>query len=473
MDVKTLPNGRVVPFQRPKEFLADLDPRTASEIVCSAADVALVVEKGVIQDVAIGNPELSTEGFATDWPGRNWSETVTEESRPKIEAILTGAETGDARWRHVNHPTSTALDLPVRYTAVSMRHPNRVIALGRDLRAMSNLQQRLIEAHQDLERDYSRLREAEARYKLLFESSSEAVLVANADTLRIEEANPAAGSLLDSSVDILVHAALQDIVASQSQRAVERATAEAVTVGASRLSGVVMIGGSVCDLSASAFRQNEAHRLIVRLRANDNGEAAVKPTREPLLEVMEAIPDGLIVAALDLRILAANRAFLEMTHLSGQPQLEGTNLSQFLGRSTVDLNLLVSTLRTHGSIRNFATVLRDRFGAEETVEVSAVAAPTDAGQAFGFSIRNVARRLKAGGDLSSELPRSVDQLTSLVGRVPLKDIVRESTDLIEKLCIEAALEITSDNRASAAEMLGLSRQGLYTKLKRFGIDDKS
>jgi DNA-binding NtrC family response regulator len=37
------------------------------------------------------------------------------------------------------------------------------------------------------------------------------------------------------------------------------------------------------------------------------------------------------------------------------------------------------------------------------------------------------------------------------------------------MCIEAALELTHNNRASAAEMLGLSRQSLYVKLRRFGI----
>ena len=31
------------------------------------------------------------------------------------------------------------------------------------------------------------------------------------------------------------------------------------------------------------------------------------------------------------------------------------------------------------------------------------------------------------------------------------------------------LELTGDNRASAAEMLGLSRQSLYSKLRRFGL----
>ena len=66
---------------------------------------------------------------------------------------------------------------------------------------------------------------------------------------------------------------------------------------------------------------------------------------------------------------------------------------------------------------------------------------------------------------------SVAQLTELVGRVSLKELVRETTDVVERLCIEAALELTDDNRASAAEMLGLSRQSLYAKLRRYGLGD--
>ncbi|MBK5943951.1 hypothetical protein CCR79_08685 [Halorhodospira halophila] len=37
------------------------------------------------------------------------------------------------------------------------------------------------------------------------------------------------------------------------------------------------------------------------------------------------------------------------------------------------------------------------------------------------------------------------------------------------MCIETALNITHDNRASAAELLGLSRQSLYSKLRRHGL----
>ena len=44
---------------------------------------------------------------------------------------------------------------------------------------------------------------------------------------------------------------------------------------------------------------------------------------------------------------------------------------------------------------------------------------------------------------------------------------------IERLCIETALELTGNNRASAAELLGLSRQSLYVKLRRYGLADDS
>ena len=57
----------------------------------------------------------------------------------------------------------------------------------------------------------------------------------------------------------------------------------------------------------------------------------------------------------------------------------------------------------------------------------------------------------------------------LVGRMPMKEIVGETSTMIERMCIQAALELTQNNRASAAEMLGLSRQSLYVKLHRYGM----
>jgi DNA-binding NtrC family response regulator len=91
----------------------------------------------------------------------------------------------------------------------------------------------------------------------------------------------------------------------------------------------------------------------------------------------------------------------------------------------------------------------------------------------GFVVRSVGAAPKPNILVDGFPARSVDQLSELVGHMSLKEVVRETTDVVERLCIEAALKLTSDNRASAAQMLGLSRQSLYAKLRRFGMVEGS
>ena len=111
------------------------------------------------------------------------------------------------------------------------------------------------------------------------------------------------------------------------------------------------------------------------------------------------------------------------------------------------------------------------FGALLDVELSAAKTQIN-GQIMIISfIRDISRRIDRQYETEVHLPRSIEQITGRVGRVPLKQLVRESTDVIEALCVEAALKLTKDNRAAASELLGLSRQSLYTKLRRFDIGD--
>lgn len=458
----------IVDFKSPKRFLGGLDATLTARVIASAADIALIVDDGVIKDLAVSNEELSREGCDA-WRGRKWIETVTVESRSKIEDLINGDGARPALWRQVNHPTAHGPDIPIKYTAVRTSNDNRIVAIGRDLRGVAALQQRLVEAQQDLDRDYATLREVESRYQSLFRAVSEAVLIVDAEQLTIEEANPACAQLLATSVDLLKGAALISLFDKSAQRSIEAAAAKTLAAGRADAIELTLKGGRKAAAMFSAFRQNNATRLIVRLASDKPGALAV---RADSMRVIELLPDGLLVVGPDFRIVAANRAFLDLVQVASEQQALGSHLVQFLGRSTTDLNVLISNIKNHGFARNFSTVLRDRHGKTEDVEVSAVSAPQNDTTLYGLSVRSIARRLKAGANFGAELPNSVDRLTSLIGRVSLKEIVRESTDVMEKLCIEAALEITGDNRASAAEMLGLSRQGLYSKLRRFGIPEK-
>ena len=168
-------------------------------------------------------------------------------------------------------------------------------------------------------------------------------------------------------------------------------------------------------------------------------------------------------------VLEANRAFLDLAGLPTLGAAAGRGLGEWLGRSAADFGALLASVSRYGTVRGVPSLVRGAYGAEEMVEVSAVGLVEQAAPRIGFLVRADRRRLAAAG--GSDLPRSVEQMKALVGNVPLRELVRETTDVIERLCIEAALELTADNRASAAEMLGLSRQSLYAKLHRFGIGD--
>jgi transcriptional regulator PpsR len=225
--------------------------------------------------------------------------------------------------------------------------------------------------------------------------------------------------------------------------------------------------------AASLFRQDNSSHFLLRLSPlrGDSTLARAANASTRLAEVMERLPDGLVVTAPDGRILTANRSFLDLVQLATEEQARNESLERWLGRPGVDLGVLIANLRQHGSVRLFATTVRGEYGATAEVEISAVSVPDAVQPCLGFTIRDVGRRRAGEVRALRELPRSVEQLTELVGRVSLKDLVRETTDVIERLCIEAALDLTRDNRASAAEMLGLSRQSLYVKLRRYGLGD--
>lgn len=460
-------------FESPELFLTGLDAQTTASLISAAADVALVLdEHGVIQDVAFGSDELK-HGHQ-NWLGRPWLDTVTIESRPKVEEMLSEASHhGSSKWRHINHPSVDSVDLALLYTVVPLSTDagaQRSVAFGRDLRSQVALQQRLVSAQLSMERDYWRLRHVETRYRLLFQVATEAVMILDATTEKLEEANPAAYKLvgdkaraanwsLTQGLDSLSVPAVQQMFAALRLRG----RADPITV-------CFADSADVYNLSGSLFRQENSTHFLIRVAPLKPTQASTESSMtQMLLRVIDSAPDAVVVTDLNGGVLTANRAFLELTQLASEALVRGEPLQKWLGRSGVDMNVLISNLRQRGSVRLFATTVQGEYGSVAEVEISAVSVTTGDQPCLGFTIRDIGRRLTNEPLTSKDLPRSAGQMTELVGRVPLRDIVRETTDLIEELCIEAALELTGDNRAAAAEMLGLSRQSLYVKLKRFGF----
>ncbi|MBS0374661.1 MAG: transcriptional regulator PpsR [Proteobacteria bacterium] len=455
--------------------MEELDYGRAAALLTAASDVTLVIAgngRGTIRDITFGSAELARE-IDQEWIGKSWPETVTPESRPKIEALLRDAASdAPPRWRQVNHPSTAGTDLPIVYTAMRVGTRGEVIAIGRNVRPIAVLQQRLLETQQLVEREYARLRQSETRHRLLFQVSAEAIVIAEAGARRIVEANPAAHELLGVAAGEWAGKDLLSCFDGAASGAIETLLATVRATGRMESLKVACRGSAAqLTLTVSLFREGASAYFLVRMSPLGALRESTPRRQSRVLEVVEGGPDGFVVTNdRSGRIVYANRAFLDMAQLPTESLATGESLDRWLGRQGVDFGLLTAHLREHGSIRQFATTLRGEHGSSTDVEISGVAVPDGEEPCLGFTIRDVSHRPRAA-DAVREAPRSVEQIAQLVGRVPLKDLVRESSDVIERMCIEAALELTRDNRASAAEILGLSRQGLYAKLRRYGLGD--
>jgi transcriptional regulator PpsR len=308
---------------------------------------------------------------------------------------------------------------------------------------------------------------------LLLQTSLDAIFILDGTTHAVVEANPQARALIAEGTRRR-SAGLKDIFAPDSVPAVQAllATVRATGRGDDVRANLIEENRDVLVV-ASQFREDPASFFLVRIAATqgDPNNVSIPKLKSKLLKLVESAPDGFVVTDLEGRVMTANAAFLDMAQLPTEELVRSEPLSRWVGRPGVEVDVLVANLLQRGSVRLFATTLQGEHGVVADVEICAASVMNGGRQCFGFAIRNVGRRLQPEPREGAVLPRSIQQLTELIGRVALKDLVRESTDVIERLCIETALEMTGDNRASAAEMLGLSRQSLYVKLRRYGLGD--
>ncbi|MBX3634205.1 MAG: transcriptional regulator PpsR [Rubrivivax sp.] len=460
-------------FRSSDELFSGLGADALGILATANSDVALVIGRDSrVVDVAYRDNGLKAWDVE-DWVGRPWMDTVTVESRDKIEELLEESEKSHTtRSRQVNHPGKSGRDLPVGYRLVSMSgSPNRV-ALGTDLRPMAEMQQRLIRSQIEMEKDYRKLRDIESRYRILFHLAIEPLVVVESQTLKILDANEGAARLVDRPVKKLVGTTVATMFAKADQAmVVEALTALGARARADVFRARPASGDRAMEVRVTPFREYGRTNLLVCLAHDEPALAQdASPLNATMLSMIDSLPEGVVVIDDEGRIVQANPAFLDLIRVVSLDRVEGKGLDTWLGGSSVDLQVLMSNLREHGTVRRFSSVVRDELGGSDAVEVSATRIDTAYGTLFGFTLREQTRA-DAGLASGLALPANSIPFIDLVGRVPLKDLVRDNADVIERLCIEAALRLTDNNRASAADMLGLSRQSLYIKLKRYGISD--
>jgi transcriptional regulator PpsR len=449
-------------------LLADQPKPLLATLLAGVADFVVSLDsEGLVESVEIWSDELP-RGFADALEGHRLADSLAASDGARTMEVLAAAAGGEPQRLDVVHLLADgALEVPVQYQ-LSADTSGRILAVGSDLRPTASLRQQLVNAQQALEQDYWRLRNVETRYRRLFDMVADGVLVLDALSSRVLEVNPRGNELLDGGDKGIVGKVFPRGFDDDSARELQDLLSEIRSVGRGQRLGLRLVDGETrVDVGASFLRQGGEERFLLRIGTRGGGDdAAAGPVMQ---EVLRSAPDAVLLTDEEGRIVAANQAFLELAQLVAEEQAIGHSADRWLGRSGVDLSVLLANVREKDAVKLFSSTLLPHAGSPAQVEISACRLHEPDGAAFALFIRDIERRIASEHPVSSRLPSSIEQVTKRVGRVPLKELVRESTDLIEALCIETALEVTQDNRASAAELLGLSRQSLYAKLRRFNI----
>jgi transcriptional regulator PpsR len=440
-------------------------------------DVTLFLDmEGVIREVSLSNALADQSVDA--WIGRPWVDTVGDLGSEKVKRMVEDARTSRVSiFRQVTQRFPSGLELLLEYTTVRLGGKSGLIAIGKNLQAVAELQSRLIAAQQAMERDYWKLREVETRYRLLFSASNEAVLLIRAANLRIVEANPAALRALGlapqrpegvAGRELLpeVAPAERDAFQAMLMRVREQGKAPGFLVHLGPDRGAWLVRASLMT--------SEPGLLFLLQLAQVGGAQPEQGRTEPVFieELIERGPDGFVVLDQEGVILRANRAFLDFVQLGAERSVVGERLSRWLGRPGADVTVLLATVVRHGVVRLFSTTIHGELGTDAEVEISAVGNTDTEPQYVGVLLRDVGRRLSSS-DETSHLSAVLGSLTEQIGKTTLRKLVDDTVGVVERHYIEAALELTGGNRTAAAEVLGLSRQSLYAKLDRYDMDGGS
>ncbi|RZL35446.1 MAG: PAS domain-containing protein, partial [Rubrivivax sp.] len=406
-----------------------------------------------------------------EWVGQRWVDTVSASTRSKIQSLLDEVSQQGvvSRRREVSHPANPATggeELPVTWSAIRLGVDGPVLAVGRDLRAVAAIQQRFVEAQQDMERHYWNRRQAESRYELLFQVANDAVLALDADSLVVLEANAASAVLLGHALTSIQGRPLADSLPPSARVAVAELLANARSTGrAGEIRVRVPATAGVLDISATPFRVDDQRQLLLRARRDEAATGATDSLAQSrMAEFVETTPDAVVITDSMGHILMANPAFLRLSRCGDEARVRGQALPALLLDADGGWAKLLARVSLAGMVSNAALEVGSLDGNPQLVRVSAALMAESEQACLGFILRP-AHRLPAhlaGDDVLAGL---LDQ----VGRVPLADLLVEVAHRAERQLIGSALLRTGGQRSAAADALGMSPEALELRIQRHGL----
>lgn len=429
----------------------------------------------IIEGISV-NPECPSLGCLDHWIGRDINSFLTIESREKYHersASMIADPDLVPRTLQLNHVDNATWEFPIRYSMHRVLGRDSFLMIGRDMQPIAEVQQLLVAEQTARDRDQQKIRGGETFYRVVLEASETPLVLVEPESGRIRDLNSAAATLLGSKVETLAGSSFAQALEGQRKSDLMDALRTAAT--AEELKEVEIVARrSGRDLTAFAqfFRAAGELYLLCRLSTLDDADASGPEVAQSLASLFAAASDAIVLTDSKGVIRDANEAFLMLTDAAQIRDIKNKSLSDFLARGSVDLKLILETTVKKGRLRSYTTQIMSTVGTRANVDISSARLRRRGGDlGFGLIIRDVTPREVAEAEIGSSVmsDEAMQSVMDLVGTASLKTLVSATSDVIEKMCIETAVKLTSNNRAAAAEMLGLSRQSLYVKLRKHNL----
>ncbi|MEO1551336.1 MAG: transcriptional regulator PpsR [Pseudomonadota bacterium] len=461
----------------PDAPLAAMDSRVLSNALALSSDVQVILDSNFqVHSAGSRDGRCAILGYL-NWIGHDLRDHLTVESVAKLEAGLRLLEDENEqqpyRLIELNHLLPNGGEVPIRYTMMPTGTADYVLMIGQDLRPVAEVQQQLVRAQQALDKDYETYRYADTRYRAVMESSREALVFVDSSRGRIIDLNTAAVQLLGADRETLQGAAFGAQFSEHDSTALTSGSeGDDLLKEGGPIEAETLRGREKVMVNATALRAGGERLILCRLDPLSGARGREELVDSALAGIYKRGADAILITDKKGVVLEANEALLSLCDMNEANDIKGNSFGELLARGGIDLKVLLENAARSGKMRLYTTKVIGRFGSQIAVEIAATQLQSGV-EGFGFVIRDTSRMESVRDSATPVTDEAMRNVMELVGSAPLRDIVAATTDVVERMCIETAVELTQNNRVAAAEMLGLSRQSLYVKLRKFNLQNKN
>ena len=456
---------------RAADQIVRLNPDIFGDVILRASDISLLIDTaGLILEV-IYNTENTNLGDIEHWRTRNIRDFITKESGIKLEEILNLTSNTNNKAEkdtvQLNHTKNDGTDFPIQYSIHPTGVNNQILLFGRDLTQIAQAQQELMKTQLKFEREYDRYRSFDTKYRVILEQCGSAFIIVD-ETGKIVDFNKKATAIIEKTD--LQHITLEDLInQGTSTEILNELETLNKNAPSNALKATLKESNKKVQLKGTFFRSNEGVHTLIRLNSLASQKAPHSREKLYLSDLYQKTTDAFVFIDEAGKIVDTNDSFLTLSENANVDEVVGKSFSDFLRNTTTDLKILTDNSKKLGKIRNYATDFITTFGSKIPVTISSTWVSNEDDDFYGFILRD-SSNIEFEKQNENE-QHSWEATTKLVGSAPLKELVAQTGDIAERICLQTALNLTNNNKVAAADLLSLSRQSLYVKLRKHNLLD--